>query len=130
MAVARISERPAEFQDVCGQGYEWYRLSDEGEPYAVLGLALRGEGLELHLALTRWGKRVRRAIARDRAWLIEHARRLGARQIVGLRAAADGRLDPRFPKFAALYGFSRHYLLQAVVLDLDEALQPRQAVLG
>jgi len=129
MGVERLGQRPAELAGIEGAEYEWYYLSEQGRAYGVAALALRGDSLELHLTLRRYGPRTREALGRDREWLLGRARELGARRIVGLRAAADGRPDPRLTRFAALFGFSRQYLIQAVVLELEGALQPDPAVL-
>lgn len=116
MAPRELDARPeayAHFPD--DGGYRWFELRDHGI-YGHAAVAERGDALEMHLSLARWGPGVRRALAADLDWLKGEARRLGKARILGVRADADGRFDERLFRFARLYGFTETCVIQTAGL--------------
>lgn len=101
--------------------YLHLRLYDRAGTYGYAAVAERGDCLELHLRMVRWGARARWSLIRDLEWLKDRARRLGKARITGLRQAPDGRPDPLWDKFTHLYGFTGQCVLQAAFLELEPA---------
>lgn len=119
MSVRQVTKCPQELAYLPDHGrFEWFRLGDEQGDYAVLGLAEAGaDCLELHLEITDWGLRARKGLARDMGWLREYARTRGKSRILGLKGGRE--LDPIWPKFTRLYGFTGHAVVQTAYLDVD-----------
>jgi len=118
MAVREHDSRPAAYAHFPDDGtYRWLELHD-GSPYGHAAIAERGDLLELHLSLDRWGAGVRRNLAGDLKWLKEEARRLGKTRIMGVRADGDGGFDARLFRFARLFGFTETCVLQTASMDL------------
>lgn len=119
MCVVERKEKPdcmAHFPD---DRYRWLELHDRGDIYGHAAIAGRGEDLELHLTMLRWGPGVRRSLKKDVAWLKGEAKRLGLRRILGVRADARGVFDPGLFRFAGLFGFTEKCVLQTAAMTLE-----------
>jgi hypothetical protein len=120
MSVTEIDRRPEPLANFPEDGpYRWFELADADGPYGVSAVAERPEYLELHLTVTRWGARTRRALALDLEWLKGEARRLGLPRIMGVRADGRGRFDAKLFRFARLYGFTEMCVFQTASLAVD-----------
>jgi hypothetical protein len=120
MPVNETAIRPAPLVNFPENGhYRWLELADGHGPYAACAIAERADYLELHVTVTRWGPKTRRALARDLEWLKDEARRLGLPKIMGVRANDQGRFDEKLFRFARLYGFGEMCVFQTVSLAVD-----------
>lgn len=107
----------AHFPD--NDGYRWLELGDETNPYGYAAIRERGNALELHLTLARWGPGVRRHIKADSQWLQREAKRLGKSKIMAIRADSSGRFDNKLFRFARLFGFTDCCVLQTASIEVD-----------
>ncbi|MGE4551770.1 MAG: hypothetical protein AB7D57_01580 [Desulfovibrionaceae bacterium] len=121
MSVRQTAHRPAVYNHLPADRYEFLELSDAAGPYALAALAEHPDALELHLEMLRWGPRAARGLETDLAWLKDRARRTGKHRILGIRQETDGAPDPRWPKFTRHYGFTGQCVLQMASLELDDA---------
>lgn len=97
--------------------FEWYSLCDEQGEYAVAAVAeIDAKTLELHLEVTHWGLRARKGLVQDMDWLKQRARSQGKQRILGLKGGWE--IDPLWPKFTKLFGFSGHAVVQTAQLEL------------
>lgn len=124
MSVRDSDQRPMAMAHFPDGEYRWLELHHQGEVYGHAALAERGNDLELHLTLTRWGPQTRRRLAEDAAWLRAEAARLGKTRVLGLRACAADSYDPKLFRFARLYGFGQAWVLQAAAMELDRNKSP------
>jgi len=124
MSVSETDEKPLAMAHFPDGRYRWLVLHHGGEPYGFAAVAERGEDLELHLTLSRWGPSVRRRLGADLDWLAAEARRLGLRRILGVRVDGEGRFSPELFRFAALYGFTQQCVVQTAALDLGSVGRP------
>lgn len=119
MSVVETADKPealAHFPD--GQ-YRWLVLCAGEEIYGHAAIAGRGEDLELHLSLCRWGPATLRRIRGDLEWLKQEGRRLGKRRILGVRIDSQGEFSPELFRFADLFGFKDHCILQTMALEIQ-----------
>lgn len=120
MAVREKAEVPEPMHHFPNDGrYRWVEMFNDAGVYGYAALAGRDDALELHVTLTRWGKRVRRCVRDDLDWLKGEARRLGKTRIMGVRVSGVGEFDPRLFKFARLYGFTDVCVLQTASIPVD-----------
>ena len=118
MAVRELDARPEAYAHFPDNGtYRWLELHD-GPAYGHAAIAERGDLLELHLSLHRWGAGVRRNLAGDLEWLKAEARRLDKTRIMGIRADGQGGFDERLFRFARLFGFTETCVFQTASLDV------------
>lgn len=121
MAVRELKKKPvcmAHFPDT--DGYRWLELSDKAGPYGYAAIRERGEELETHLTLARWGPGVRRQMTSDMDWVKNETKRLGKKRILGVRADADGRFDANLFRFGSLFGFGNFRVLQTMSIQVDK----------
>jgi len=117
VSVREIGDKPevmSHFPDC----YRWLELHDRGDVYGHAAVAERGDDLELHVTLHRWGPQVRRNVAGDVNWVKEEARRLGKKRVMGVRASCEGEFDSKLFRFAALYGFTEICVLQTASMNV------------
>jgi len=95
-------------------GYRWLELRDDTGTYGHAAFKERGDTLELHLTLARWGPAVRRHVRKDSLWVKEEAKRLGKKKILGIRADTSGVFNPNLFRFAKLFGFTNFCVLQTM----------------
>jgi hypothetical protein len=118
MAVRELDSRPEAYAHFPDNGvYRWLELHGD-TVYGHAAFAERGDVLELHLSLHRWGAGVRRGLAGDLAWLKQEAGRLGKTRIMGIRANGEGEFDGRLFRFARLFGFTEMHVFQTASLDV------------
>lgn len=118
MSVLEQSEKPECMAHFPDGRYRWLALHDHGVSYGHAAIAERGDDLELHVSLTRWGPAVRRRLQGDVAWLKGEAGRLGLKRILGVRADSHGGFDAGLFRFAKLYGFTDACVVQTVALSV------------
>jgi hypothetical protein len=94
--------------------YRWLELSDDIGAYGHAAFKERGDALEVHLTLARWGPSVRRQVRDDSLWVKKEAKRLEKRKILGVRADTSGNFDPNLFRFARLFGFTNFCVLQTM----------------
>jgi len=119
MAVRELTDKPvcmAHFPE--NDGYRWLELSDHAGPYGHSAIKERGDELEIHLTLARWGPDVRRQAALDMDWVKNEAKRLGKKRILGVRADAEGRFDGNLFRFGSLLGFADFRVLQTMSISV------------
>lgn len=97
----------------------FYSLADEAGQYAAAALAEHPDALELHLTVQRFGPATVRALRADMQELKRMAREMGKTRIIGLRVEPGAEVDPRWPKFTRLFGFTGQRVFQAAELHLD-----------
>lgn len=120
MAVRELKNRPESMAHFPNDGrYRWVELFNDEGTYGVAAFAERGDALELHVTLTRWGACVVRSVRGDVNWLKKEAKRLGKARIMGVRVNGSGEFDPRLFKFARLFGFTDMCVLQTATITLD-----------
>jgi hypothetical protein len=119
MSVRETTEKPAPMAHFPDHAYRWLELRLAGETYGHAAIAGRGEDLELHLTLARWGPAIRRELGNDLEWLKEEARRLGKRRILGVRVDGQGKFSPELFRFAGLFGFTEQCVLQTVAMKIQ-----------
>lgn len=119
MSVRQVREQPEQLSKLFNpERFEWFWLGDEHGEYAVAALAeAEDECLEAHMEVTDWGLRARRGLAKDVVWLKQYARKKGRKRILCVRY--DAELDPRWPKFLKLYGFTDYAVVQTAFLHID-----------
>lgn len=100
-------------------GYYWLELSDDAGVYGHAAFRERGNDLELHLTLARWGPGVRRHVRADAEWVKSMAKQLGKKRILGIRADTTGQFDAALFRFAALFGFTDFCVLQTMALEVE-----------
>jgi len=115
----RESARPALGPLAAWPRLSFFELSDGRETYAVAALAEHADCLELHLEVLRFGPATVRALRSDVEELKAMARRLGKERIVALRTEEGQTIDPRWPKFTRLFGFTGQRVFQAAELRLS-----------
>lgn len=118
MSVAETTQKPEVLKHF-PSGYRWLELHDNGEPYGFAAITGRGEDLELHLTLVRWGPSVLRSLRNDLEWLKEEGRRMGKRRILGVRIDSQGTFSPELFRFADLMGFTDRCILQTVAMEIQ-----------
>lgn len=119
MAVSEIEVKPESMAHFPDGKYRWLELHDRGTIYGHAAIAARGDDLELHLTMTRWGPSTRRNLQQDVVWLQAEARRLGLKRILGVRASCDGKFDQNFFRFTASFGFRDEIVLQMASLSVS-----------
>lgn len=120
MAIQELDHKPdvmAHFPD--HSGYRWLKMHDAEKKYGFAAFTERGDALELHVTLTRWGSQVRRSIHNDLKWLKKEAKRLGKKRITGVRVNGKEIYDPRLFKFARSFGFTETCIIQTASIALD-----------
>ena len=124
MSVSKVNEKPETMAHFPDEPYRFYRIHDDDEDYGSVALAERGDDLELHVTLTRWGPSVRRALRKDVEWLNGEARRLGKKRVVGMRFDSRGDVDMKLFRFAALFGFTEQCVVQTAAMAVHDADTP------
>ncbi|MDQ7836081.1 MAG: hypothetical protein RDU24_11920 [Humidesulfovibrio sp.] len=118
-----IFEQPGAHSSLSGlpesRHMRFFTLSDAAGLYAAAALAEHPDALELHLSVLRYGPATVRALRADVEELKALARRLGKTRILGLRVEPGLEIDPRWPKFTRLFGFTNQRVVQAAELSLE-----------
>ncbi len=118
MSVVETAEKPEALAHFPDGRYRWLVLCAGEEIYGHAAIAGRGEDLELHLTLCRWGPATLRRVREDLEWLKQEGRRLGKRRILGVRIDGQGKFSPELFRFAGLLGFTEPVVLQTVALEI------------
>lgn len=124
MSVERMTTSPECMECFPEATYSFLNLVDDKGSYGHAAIAERGDDLELHLTLHRWGPSTRRTVARDLDWFKEEAKRLGKQRLLGVRVGTDKGYDPNLFRFAKLYGFTDCMVLQTMALNVDGPARP------
>lgn len=99
--------------------YRWVELSTDGVTYGHGAFARRDDTLEIHITLHDWNSAVRRDLSDTLEQFKEEARRTGVKRIMGVRCCSEGSFDPKLFRFADMYGFTDHMVIQTASMQLD-----------
>ena len=99
--------------------FSFYELADEAGTYAAAALATHADCLELHLVVLRFGPKAVRSLRADVEELKRLAKSLGKTRIAALRTESGLEIDPRWPKFTRMFGFTGQRVYQAAELLVE-----------
>ncbi len=119
MGIQKIQKQPKEFSHFPKAHYCFYTLHNQSAVYGTAALAEHPDFFEVHLELTRWSPKICRCLQEDSKWLRYYAQKKGKQRIVAIRQET-GAIDPRWPKFTRLMGFSKHAIVQTALLEVQE----------
>lgn len=111
MSLHMLEHKPRLYAHFPDAPYRYCQLYNRDGTYGFAAIAEHSDAIELHLEMVRWGPKVCRSLRRDAAWLRRQAARRGKKRIVGIRQET-GELDPRWPKFTRMFGFTGQAVMQ------------------
>lgn len=118
MSVKILEIQPEAFEHFPAGHYRYCKLYNRDGTYGFAAMAEHDEAIELHLEMTRWGPKVCRSLQKDAAWLRRQAAQKGKVRIVGIRQET-GELDPRWPKFTRMFGFTGQAVMQTAYCEVS-----------